>query len=129
MSIKTMTIDEQIAAVRADYPDSDIKAITFYIDDCKYFRRQLKEQGFAENSIDDILNTVEPFRAVYTLIGRPSNSDYYSLTDFDGNRISINALNGYQKGVILNACYAYYMGSQKHPHGVIKIDELNILAE
>lgn len=54
--------------------------------------------------------------------------DRYELTDYDGNRIDINSLNGYEKGVILNDCYAYFVGRKYHsdakePFGVVEIVE------
>ena len=59
------------------------------------------------------------------------NPDKYELTDYHGNKVSLNSLNGYQKGVVLNDCMAYFTGGEYHgdynaPHGVIKIEEKEI---
>lgn len=50
------------------------------------------------------------------------------MTDYNGNKIDINTLNGYQKGIILNDCYAYFEGGQYQNGatelcGVINIEE------
>lgn len=46
----------------------------------------------------------------------------------DGNKININDLNGYEKGVVLNDCYTYFVGGKyhsnaDHPCGVVEIIE------
>lgn len=53
------------------------------------------------------------------------------MTDYDGNKININDLNGYEKGVVLNDCYAYFVGGKycfdsDKPCGVVDIVEEEI---
>ena len=57
--------------------------------------------------------------------------DRYELTDHDGNKIDIDDLNGYEKGVILNDCHTYFTGGKFHsgvdnPFGVVEITEEEI---
>lgn len=93
--------------------------VTFYIDDIAYFAQ--KAPG-----VD--LGSEESFKAIYTLYGEGKNIDRYELTDLDGNKLPIASLNGYQKGVILNECQAFFIDSaitapDKMPCGVVKIDD------
>lgn len=105
-----------------------MRKVTFIIDDEKYFRCNLKHQNpqLTENQINDILSDIVSFKAVLTLYGEDKSLDRYELTDENGNQMSINDLNGYQKGVIINDCYAYFEGksyfnNNEQPCGVIKI--------
>lgn len=105
-----------------------MRKITFIIDDEKYFRNEFELQNpqLTENQIDDILSDIVSFKAVLTLYGEGKSLNRYELTDENGNQMSINDLNGYQKGVIINDCYAYFEGksyfnNSEQPCGVIKI--------
>ena len=105
-----------------------MRKVTFIIDDEKYFRKEFKRQNpqLTENQIDDILSDIVSFKAVLTLYGECKSLDRYELTDENGNQMNINNLNGYQKGVIINDCYAYFEGksyfnNSEQPCGVIKI--------
>ena len=105
-----------------------MRKVTFIIDDEKYFRKEFKRQNpqLTENQIDDILSDIVSFKAVLTLYGEDKSLDRYELTDENGNQMNINNLNGYQKGVIINDCYAYFEGksyfnNSEQPCGVIKI--------
>ena len=65
------------------------------------------------------------------MTGEGKYPDKYELTDYNGNKIPLEALNGYQKGVILNECMKYFaneksLRTQPEPHGVIKIDEMEV---
>lgn len=78
--------------------------------------------------LKDIFADQEPFKCIYILYGDKKQPEKYELTDFDGNKININALNGYQKGVVLNDCYAYFTGGRYHsetgePCGVVEVKE------
>lgn len=106
-----------------------MRKVTFYIDDLAYFRRTLeKEANITPEQIDGILSNLNGFSVIYTLYGEGKHIDRYALTDVDGNKININDLNGYQRGVILNDCMAYFEGRKNHdgkdePSGVVKIAE------
>lgn len=105
-----------------------MRKVIFKIDDKEYFRRDLKRQNCTESQIEDILKELKNFKAIYTLYGNEKQVDRYELTDQDGNKININDLNGYEKGVVLNDCYAYFVGGKyhsntDHPCGVVGILE------
>ena len=38
--------------------------------------------------------------------------DRFELTDFEGNKININDLNGYQRGVVLESCVRHFTGKE-----------------
>ena len=72
------------------------------------------------------MSDIVSFKAILTLYGEGKSLNRYELTDANGNQMSINDLNGYQKGVIINDCYAYfeeksYFNNSEQPCGVIKI--------
>ena len=105
-----------------------MRKVTFIIDDEQYFRKEFKRQNpqLTENQIDDILSDTVSFKAVLTLYGEGKILNRYELTDENGNQMSMNDLNGYQKGVIINDCYAYFEGksyfnNSDQPCGVIQI--------
>lgn len=101
-----------------------MRKVTFIIDDKQYFRNDLKCQNpqLTENQIDYIVSDIISFKAVLTLYGEGKSINRYELTDENENQMKINDLNGYQKGVIINECYAYFEGNNsEQPCGVIKI--------
>lgn len=105
-----------------------MRKVTFMIDDLEYFERKF---NFTNKQMDDFFGDSESFMAIYTLTGEGKQSDKYELTDYNGNKIPLEALNGYQKGVILNECMEYFISgkslkTQSEPHGVIKIDEMEV---
>ena len=105
-----------------------MRKVVFVIDDVEYFRRSLQNQNITDESQNEILKGFNDFKAVYTLYGKEKTVDRYELTDFDGNKININELNGYQRGVVLCDCLAYFEGGNyfcngKEPCGVIDIQE------
>lgn len=105
-----------------------MRKVIFKIDDKEYFRRELKKDNCTEKQLEDILKGLGNFQAIYILYGVGNNVDRYELTDCDGNRIDINSLNGYEKGIVLNDCYAYFTGGKYHdnadkPCGVVEIVE------
>ena len=109
-----------------------MRKVIFEIDDIAYFKKTfIEEEGLTENAANDLISGMgDSFIATYTLIGE-SQPDRYELTDRNGKKININSLNGYQKGVILNDCYAYYVGGKYQfnkgkPCGVINITETEI---
>lgn len=102
-----------------------MRRVAFYIDDLEYFR---KSYNLTDEQMKDIFADNDSFKVVYTLYGEKNNIDHYALTDHDGNKIDIKSLNGYQKGVILNDCFAYFNGGkyfndEKEPCGVMRIEE------
>lgn len=105
-----------------------MRKVIFKIDDKEYFRRELEKDNCIGKQADDILKGLGNFKAIYTLYGEGNNVDRYELTDYDGNKININDLNGYEKGVVLNDCHAYFAGGKYHsnasqPCGVVEIVE------
>ena len=106
-----------------------MRKVTYHIDDLAYFRKLwAKQANITEEQISGILSDLEPFTAIYTLYGEKTNIDRSELTDVDGNKISINDLNGYQRSVILSDCMAHFEGRENHdgeadPCGVVKIEE------
>ena len=105
-----------------------MRKVTFKIDDQEYFKRELEKENCTEEQKEDILKCLGTFKAIYTLYGNGKSVDRYTLTDYNGNKININDLNGYEKGVVLNECYTYFVGGKyhsnaDHPCGVVDIVE------
>jgi len=108
-----------------------MRKVIFKIDDKEYFRRELEKENVPNDIKEEILNSVKGFKSIYTLYGNEKQVDRYELTDQDGNKININDLNGYEKGVVLNDCYAYFVGGKycfnaDKPCGVVEIVEEEI---
>lgn len=107
----------------------DMRKVIFTINDLEWFRKFYK---MSDSQFKDIFADQKPFKCIYTLYGEmEKHPDRYELTDFDGNKISIDNLNGYQKGVVLNDCWAYFIGGKYHsdteePCGVVEIKEEEI---
>ena len=105
------------------------RKVVFKIDDIAYFK---KMYAFTEEQMQEIFATITPFRAIYTLYGNGKDIRNYTLTDYDGNKISVNSLNGYVRGTILSDCMAYFWGMKYHdenatePFGVISIEDTEI---
>lgn len=105
-----------------------MRKVVFQIDDIEFFKRKF---NLSDNQITEIFGDKESFKVIYTIIGKGKNPDKYELTDYDGNKIPLDSLNGYQKGVVLNDCMAYFTGGKYHsefdePCGVVKIEEKEI---
>lgn len=106
----------------------DMRKVIFTIDDLAWMQ---KHYNLTEEQMKDIFNDKESFRVIYTLYGEGKNVDRYTLTDYDGNKIHMGSLNGYEKGVVINDCYAYFTGGKYHsnteePCGVVDIREEEI---
>ncbi len=102
-----------------------MRKVIFKINNKEYFRKELEKDGCTEKQAENILKDIKNFKAIYTLYGNGENADRYTLTDYDGNKININDLNGYEKGVVLNDCFAYFTGGKYHsnidkPCGVVE---------
>lgn len=105
-----------------------MRKVIFTIDDLEYFKRMLQKQEVTEEAQKDILENINQFKVIYTLYGERKNIDRYTLTDHNGNKINLNDLNGYERGVVLNDCMAYFTGGKYHsdtkePCGVVDIRE------
>lgn len=102
-----------------------MRKVAFYIDDLEWFR---KSYNLTDKQMEDLFSDTSSFKVIYTLYGNGNDADHFTLTDYDGNKIDINSLNGYQKGVVINDCSAYFSGSKycfdgNGPCGVIRIEE------
>lgn len=102
-----------------------MRKVTFIIDDLEFFKRRY---GLTSEGLQKIFSDKESFKVIYTLYGDGKNVQWYKLTDHNGNKIHLDYLNGYQKGVVLNDCKAYFTGGKYHsnsdvPCGVIDIKE------
>lgn len=112
----------------------DMRKVIFTIDDLEYFKRMLQKQEVTEEAQKDILDNLNQFKVIYTLYGEGKSVNRYTLTDFDGNKVNLNDLNGYQKGVVLNDCMAYFNGGKYHgnetePCGVVDIQDMEKITE
>lgn len=103
-----------------------MRKVIFTIDDLEYFKKELQKQNVTEEAQKDILGKLNHFKAIYTLYGKGKNIERYTLTDLDGNKVNLNDLNGYQKGVVLNECMAYYYDKNKVPCGVVDIQDIQL---
>lgn len=104
------------------------RKVAFIINDLEYFR---KFYNLTDEQFNSMLADQKPFKAVYTLIGNDKTVDKYILTDMDGNKLYMDDLNGYERGVVLNDCYAYFTGGNycdegTDPCGVVEIKEETI---
>lgn len=106
-----------------------MRKVTFIINDLEWMRKYYK---LSDKQFNDTFADEKPFKCIYTLYGEGKKfPDKYELTDYDGNKIHMDDLNGYQKGVILNDCWAYFTGGKYHsdtkePCGVIEIKEEDV---
>lgn len=108
-----------------------MRKVIFKIDDIAWMQ---KFYNLSEEQKKDIFADQEPFKVIYTLYGEGKQVDRYTLTDYDGNKISLDDLNGYQKGIVLNDCYAYFTGEKYHfdtkePCGVVNIQDMEKITE
>lgn len=102
-----------------------MRKVIFTIDDLAWMQ---KHYNLTEEQKQDIFGDKESFKVIYTLYGEGKNIDRYTLTDHNGNKINLNDLNGYQRGVVLNDCMVYFTGGKYHsdtkePCGVVDIRE------
>lgn len=102
-----------------------MRKVIFKIDDIVWMK---KHYNLTEEQIKDIFSDPKPFRVFYVLIGNGKSVNRYELTDYEENKLRMDDLNGYERGVVLNDCYAYFTGGKYHsdtkgPCGVIEIVE------
>lgn len=106
-----------------------MRKVTYTIDDKKYFEADLYHQNpnITAEEVEAFLVACRDFKAIYTLYGDEKFPDRYTLTDFDGKKISLDSLNCFQKGCVLNDCMRHFSGkSYIHgdmPCGVVSIEE------
>lgn len=74
-----------------------MRKVTFYIDDLEWFR---KFYDLTDKQMKDLFLDKDSFKVIYTLYGEKDEIDHYTLTDYDGNKIDYNTLNGFQRGVV-----------------------------
>ena len=102
-----------------------MRKVEFIIDDLAWMK---KHYNLTDEQMKDIFKDKESFRVIFTLYGEGKTTDRYTLTDYKGNKININELNGYERGIVINDCYAYFEGRKYHnnaeePCGVVDIKE------
>lgn len=108
------------------------RIVTYHIDDAAYFKSLFAAQGATPQEIENIVDCMNAWQAKYTLIGTPQQyPDRYELYDADGRAMYIKDLNGYQKGIIINACIEHYMGHLRAEDvtGVVAITERLVAQE
>lgn len=103
-----------------------MRKVTYIIDDLEYFRELYK----GVDNLEEILKAVTPFRCEYTLIGDEYERKYL-LLDAEGNKLNINDLNGYQKGVVLTDCQRHFQrkpleSATEMPTGCVSIVEAEV---
>lgn len=103
-----------------------MRKVIFKIDDIEWFRRfyEVPEEDFKK-----VFEGKESFKVIFTLYGNGKTVDRHELTDFNGNKKNINDLNGYEKGVILNDCYAYFEGRKYHSEARIPVGMIEVIEE
>lgn len=108
-----------------------MRKVVFTINDLEFYKSRF-ESSIVDGIFNDLFKVDGATKLILTLFGNGNNIEKYKLTDFAGNKVNINSLNGYEKGVIINDCYAYFEGRRKYfcdantPTGVIKIEETEI---
>ena len=108
-----------------------MRKVIFTIDDLKYFKRN---NNLTDMQAREIFGDKESFKVIYVLYGNENNVDRYELTDHNGNKVNLNHLNGYQRGVVLNDCMAYFNGGKyfsngTEPCGVVDIQDMEKITE
>ena len=104
-----------------------MRKVTFRIDDYNYFKN-LFYSRFPESPKEDIEKALSGlnscFKATFILTGEKF-PDQYELLSENGEKMNINSLNGYQKGIVICDCYRYFEGKIESPCGVVDIKEEN----
>ena len=71
-----------------------MRKVVFTIDDIEYFKRKFK---LSDEQVAEFFGEKESFKVIYTITGNGRNPDKYELTDHDGNKITLDSLNGVLK--------------------------------
>lgn len=98
------------------------RRVTYHIND----HESLRMMYAGAEGLEGILESLPPpFICTYTLIGDSGNMypDRYELRDEEGNKININSLNGYQKGVVLDNAKRHYSGMNDDMYGIMSYTE------
>ncbi len=105
-----------------------LRRVTYYINDHESYRKILLAEGVSESAADDILSGLpEPFTCLYTLESSGGRfPDRYELKDIDGNKMNMNDLNGYQRGVVLVNAQRHFAGNKTNMYGIMAVMEVNI---
>lgn len=102
-----------------------MRKVIFHINDYEYFRRLFygRFPEASEKQIEESLSHLSlPFKGIFILKGN-SYPEYYELYGESGEKLNMDSLNGYQKGIVINDCYRYYEGKLEKPCGVVEIKE------
>ena len=100
------------------------RKITFIIDDLQCLRNEVRrEKNLTDKEIDSLFNELSGFKCTFILYGRKTSEDRYELFNVNGEKMSVNNLNPYQKSCIISECHAYFEGRNDKPFGVVDIKE------
>lgn len=102
-----------------------MRKVIFRINDHEYFRRLFygRFPKVPEKQIEESLSHLAlPFKGTFILKGN-RQPESYELYGESGEKLNINSLNGYQKGIVITDCYRYYEGKLEKPCGVVEIKE------
>ena len=100
-----------------------MRRVTYYINDHEYMKKDWADKV---DDIESILSGLPaPFACIYTLSGDEDSAffDHYELKDVLGNKMDINSLNGYQRGVILCNAQRHYAGCDTDMFGIMCFKE------
>lgn len=105
-----------------------MRKVRYYVNDDEYVRDILKYP----KDICDLMNP--SFKVIFTIWGYEENENTPNksrITDWNGNKIHRNDLNGYERGVVLAGCYRHFEGTElpcdmNNLWGVVKIEEERI---
>lgn len=104
-----------------------MRKVTFKIDLLKSLYDLAVEQnpGVAPEKIKAALGDKE-WKVIYTLYGSKEQKfpDRYSLTDYDGNRMNINDVEGGFEKSILNNCFGFYHDPDRYISEMLGVVEI-----
>lgn len=106
-----------------------MRIMTFEINVNEWMKRHY---NLTETEMNEWFHDMNNFRCTYILSGNGNLPDHYELLDENGNYLNINDCNGFQKGVVLNDCFNYFVCCQKDieanpPCGVLKIYNTDVV--
>lgn len=109
----------------------NMRKVIFTIDDLAWMQ---KHYNLTDEQMKDIFANQESFKVIYTLYGEENNTERYTLTDYNGNKIKLKDLNGYQRCVVLSDCMSYFTGGKYYnnstePCGVVDIQDMEKITE
>lgn len=94
------------------------RVVKYYIDDVK---QMIQDYGWSKEEVLE-LELDYSFKVIFTLIGEDNQVDKYKLTDYEGNKIPLSSINGYERGLLMN-CYSHFEKGKENLKGVVKIEE------